>query len=417
MRSLDHLRPSKAYWQASSLTDELRLVQGAALEVLNAGEAEAAYKILCALLEESHAGFNYVDDSDGELREFLHHLGDPLAEIVLSLNPGEDRRRQLLNDLNRLNRKLNDYGVGGLDVALAAAQFGWNDPPGRLSSREAARYPRSESADSLARRLTRAKLNVLERHGEIDAFLVLCLQTGEHLRYALKLCQLSRVPEAVGYAMQMLPDADSALHLAQDLARSGHPDEALGIGERGLKLGGRKSLLCHWLGPAQEARGRAAQALEAWMAAFHESPSLEIYQNVRRLAGSRWSRIKPEVMNVLKQRRDLEEFVKVLLFEEQWDAAIKIADRRDAPAGLVRLAADALIEHRPEWVIRATTRRTAELIGKIHSKHYSVAADWLEKTKAAYSRLGRTREWEAYLERLKEQYRKRPALQSYLAKL
>ena len=55
-------------------------------DFLDAGEGEAALRILLTLLEESHDGFEYVDDSNGELGDFLSGLGGTLAEVILSLD-------------------------------------------------------------------------------------------------------------------------------------------------------------------------------------------------------------------------------------------------------------------------------------------------------------------------------------------
>lgn len=50
MHGLDHMRASEAYWHVGGLTDELRGVERSAREFLDAGEAEAALRILLTLL-------------------------------------------------------------------------------------------------------------------------------------------------------------------------------------------------------------------------------------------------------------------------------------------------------------------------------------------------------------------------------
>jgi uncharacterized Zn finger protein len=94
---------------------------------------------------------------------------------------------------------------------------------------------------------------------------------------------------------------------------------------------------------------------------------------------------------------------------------------RIEPEGLEVLApapvAEALVPHRPEWVIRASTKQAEDLIVQTKSNLYPAAADWLKRAKAAYAKLGRTSEWQKYLRELKEQYKRRPALQAQLAKL
>ncbi len=444
LHSLDHMRASEAYWHVGDLAGGLRGVQDKAMTFLDAGDAEPALEILLALLDESQDSFEDIDDSDGELGDFLNGVGEKLAEVILSLDLDEDRRKDLLSDLDEWDGNLSNYGVDGLDVAIAAAQYGWTDAPQELAAQSAgedhdeaddwddddwdddddddaphypATYSSPDPAVHLGRQLTRAKLNVLERQGHIEEFLALCLRMGGHLRYALKLCEMGRAPEAVKYALKNLTEADDALKLAQQLRETGHLDDAIRIGEHGLKLKGSKSLLGSWLGPIEEAQGRTSQALDAWMAALGDSPTLEKYQTVKRLAGSGWSKRKPEAMEAVQKSWNREEHVRVLLYEEQWDDVIKIAERDEYSYRVIGVAADGLIADRPDWVIRASVKQANGLIAKTQSKYYVHAANWLRRAKAAYAQLGKTDEWKKFLQNLKEEYKRRPALQAQLNKL
>lgn len=440
MHSLDHMRMSEAYWHVGGLANELRGVQKTAMEFLDAGDAESALDILLTLLDESHDGFDYVDDSDGELGDFLSGLGEALAEVILSLDADKERREDIISDLDDLHEKLSDYGVDGLEVAIAAAKYGWSELPGEetyrfndegyededewededdgeLETSGSYQHFSSRSEDSVAGALTRARLNVLERQGRVEDYLALCLKSGAHLRYSLKLCELDRAKEAVSYALKHLTHAGEALTLAQRLREMDRIEEAIRVGERGLKLDGHKTALGEWLGPIEEAQGRASQALEAWLAAFRESPKLETYKTIKRLAGSRWNKVKPEVTAALEKYYSKQPLAEVLLFEKEWDEAIKVADKNASDYRLVGTVADALIADRPEWVIRASIRQAEKLIEPTKSNLYPIAADWLRRAKAAYAKLGQKDEWQKYLNDLKEKYRRRPSLQSQLRNL
>jgi len=416
MHSLDHMRMSEAYWRVGGLTDELRGVEKTAMGFLDDGDAETAFRILMTLLEESYDGFEYIDDSNGELGGYLDGLGKTLAEVVLSLDLDEDQREDMLSDIDEIHDKLSNYGVDGLEVAIAAAQYGWGELPPETKGQRVEEDDEDKwyRPKSLSQILTNAKLDVLERQGRNDEYLALCLESGERLRYALKLVSLKRVAEAVKYALKHLAKADDALKLAQALRESRHHDESLKIGERGLKLGGSKASLGEWLGPVEEARGRMAQALEAWQAAFHDSPSLGTWKTIKGLAGSRWKRLKPKLMASLEKGYDHQALAEVLIEEQEWDAAIKVADKQTSNYHLVGTVADAVTAHRPDWVIRASVKQADELIAKTQSKYYSHAANWLRRAKAAYAQLGRNDDWRKYLSELKDQYKRRPALMAKL---
>src|SRR2546421_10107871 len=207
MHSLDNMRMSEAYWHVGGLVGELNVVRRSALEFLDAGDAESALQILLTLIKESHDGFDYVDDSNGELGDFFTGVGETLAEVILSLDLNEEEREDLASDLDELHDKLSDYGIEGLRVAIAAAEHGWSEMPREESARRDAEETEDEdewddddelafeadelgqfgetwSHDDPAQALTRAKLNVLERQGRTDDYLALCVKEGEHLHYA-----------------------------------------------------------------------------------------------------------------------------------------------------------------------------------------------------------------------------------------
>lgn len=433
MHGLDHLRASEAYWHVGGLTDELRGVERSALEFLDAGEAEAALRILLTLVEESSDGFEYIDDSNGELGDFLNDLGATLAEVILSLDLDEDEREDLLSDLDDLHDQLSDYGVEGLGVALLAARHGWEELPASSHPIETRSGYEDEDDDAEADEdewyasgwspedpvqvLTRAKLNVLERQGRSDDYLALCLSADEHLRYALKLLSLDRAPEAISHALKRFTDAGEALTLAQRLRDSGYLDEAMRVGERGLRLKGHKASLGRWLGAIEETQGRTKQALAAWLAAFREAPSLDLWRTLKRLAGRGWSKLKPKAMSSLEQFYDKRPLAEVLVEEQEWDTAIRLADGHAQEHEVAATVADALITRRPEWVIRAGVKHAEALIAPTKSSLYPAAANWLRRAKDAYAHSGQTDEWQQYLLRLKEQYKRRPALMAQLRSL
>jgi uncharacterized Zn finger protein len=440
MHSLDHLRASEAYWQVGGLANELREVQTSAMKFLDAGDAETALTILLTLLEEAGDGIEYIDDSDGELGDFLNGLGLPLAEAILSLEPDVRWRSQLTQRLQKIDKHLSDYGIDGvIEIGLEALKYGWKEIP--IESRAPASnenedeeeyaddYDEDEwddeeeySAYSLRdgnRRedLTEAKLNVLERQGRIDEYLALCQSAKRHLHYALKLCEIDRVTDAIKFAQRQFTTTRESLQLAEKLRATKHIDKALVIGERGLKLDGPKHELGQWLGPIEEAQGREKQALAAWLAAFMEEPSSTVYQTLRRLSGTGWDRLKPQAMQALQKSWDKLPLAEVLILEEDWGEAMKLADKRDVGYQVVELVVDAVLPHQPEWAARTSVKHAERLMIEVKSKNYPIAAEWLKRAKKAYTNLGQKTAWQKYLTELKEKYKRRPALQAQLNRL
>ena len=265
--------------------------------------------------------------------------------------------------------------------------------------------------------LTEAKLNVLARQGKTDEYLALCQKAGKHLRYVLKLCEIGRVTEAVQFAREHLTTADEALQMAEKLREQKHVEEALALAERGLTLAPPKARLGAWIAPIEEARGHVQAAFAAWLVTFVEQPSLEIYQTLKRLAEPTWDKTRGQVMGALKKSQNNQVLAQVHLFEQEWDEAIQVAEKREALYPVIAIVADAVIEHRPEWVIRVSVKQAEELIAKTQSKYYVHAVEWLNRAKKAYIQLEWTHEWHTFLEQLKEKYKRRPALQGQLKRL
>ncbi|HLO29766.1 MAG TPA: hypothetical protein VK249_11555, partial [Anaerolineales bacterium] len=434
VHSLDGMRMSEAYWYVGGLANQLREVQGSALKFLEVGDAETAIEILLLLLEEANRAIEYVDDSNGELGGFVGELGTPLAEAILSLELSQVERAKLAGRLEKLIRYAGDYGMeGNLDIAVQAAKFGWDDipeEPASLGRRESTSdqddewdedeyelhewgWPATANFDDL----TEAKLNVLDRQGRTEEYLALCKKEERHLRYVLKLCDLKQVTDAVKYARKQLTSAEEIRQVAQRLRESRLVAEAIEVGEHGLKLKGPKAALGEWLGPVEEAQGRTKQALAAWLAAFPEHPTLEAYKTIQRLAESDWGGLRPEVMAILNKSYDKQVLAQVLLLEEEWDEAIKVAEGRDVWYTVVEIVADGVISHRPEWVVKVSLKHAERLMTEPKSKNYPIAAAWLKRAKQAYQLLGKTEEWKQYLGEIKEKYKRRPALQNQLARL
>jgi uncharacterized Zn finger protein len=444
VHSLDGMRMSEAYWHVGGLVNQLREVEESAMKFLDAGDAESAVEILLVLLEESSRGIENIDDSNGELGGFVGDLGTPLAEAILSMDLSQVERDRLVRRLEKLIDYAGDYGMeGNLDIAVQAAKYGWDDVPQEKASLQGVGsnfYEDDEPDDwnededldeddddefrergfpvgSGLDDLTEAKLNVLGRQGRTEEYLVLCKQEGRHLRYALKLCDLKQVKEAVKYSRKHLTTAEETLEVARCLRESRLVTEAIEIGEHGLKLKGSKASLGEWLGPVEEAQGRTKQALTAWLAAFGEDPTLEIYKTIKRLAGTGWGRLRPEVMAKLRKSHDKQVLAEVYLLEEEWDDAIKVAEGRDVWYTVTEIVADGVMQHHPEWVVQISLKHAERLMSEAKSKNYPIAATWLKRAKQAYKLLGKTDEWKRYLEETKENYKRRPALQSQLARL
>ena len=405
------------YGYARGLVEQLDGVVATAREFLNGDDAETALGILLELLNQTNNVFEEVDDSDGELGDFFEEVAPVLTEAILSLELDDKRRDDLDTELDSLHGGLDDYGVSSLTLPLKALRTGWEAALEEDDDESEDEFSDCWQPETNAQKLTRAQLNVLARQSRTDEYLALCQRTGEHRRYAMKLVDLNRVTEIFEYALKHLRLTIDAYELAQHLRNAQHLTEAIQVGELGLTLHGDKAVLGNWLAPIEEAQGCTAKALAAWEAAFKDRPTLAGWQSLERLSGDNWPQCKAEWRAAIKTTYDHSQHAEILLYEQDYDAAMELGDQHPNDYLLRAQIADTIVTHRPEWVIKISLAEADQLIAKTQSKYYAHAADWLRRVKAGYAQLDKMSDWHAYLRLLKEKYRRRPALINHLDKL
>ena len=439
-RDLESMRPSQAYWAVEGMVEQLREVIDTGYQFLDNGDAEAAMAILLVLAEKIIEHYEIIDDSDGTLGDFAGELNMPMAEAILSAELDESERSKVVSRLKRLAKNYSNYGMDEvLDIAIAAATQGWEEDETKPKAETKLRVCADEDDESLKEQadenelvqiwdeeyrlsfsdsLTEAKLNVLDRQGKVEEFLALSQSSGQYLRYVDKLLDLSRFDDAVTSAMSHLKTANEALSVAHRLRDLGRVDEAFLLGEHGLSLAGRKFDLGQWLGIIHEARGDSQRAVNAYMIAFKERPSLEGYVTLQRLTASKWSELKPKLNKILEKSQDHSVRADVFLHEGEWDAAIQtVEEHGEWSYDLVEKVVEAVMPHRSDWAINACKKQAELLIDRKKSKHYAQAARWLAKAKDAYLRNKRGNEWQAYLSHLRTEYSRRSALIAELRQL
>ena len=409
LRSLDGYRMSEAYWMIGDMVEQLSQIGDIAHQFLQAGDVQGALIIFSTLFTEVGKGYSGFDDSDGYLSSFIQDLALPLSEAILSADLTKAERIKLYKKLEPVIRDLKSYGFDDLDVILMAINRGWSDEP----------LIEAEDYDpEYAKYLNEVKLNVLDRQNRIEEYLKLALACGAYERYIVKQIELGEIDQALKVASETIASSEEALTVAQALRGAGRLSDALNLAEQGLDMEGMKNQLGLWLGPIEETQGRNYQAIQAYLAAFYEQPTLELYNTLKRLSAENWLHLQPILMQRLQDKRLANVLAEVYLAEEEWDQAIAIADNVSKwDYRLVESVVDAVLPHRPDWVIQACEAQAESLIGRTQSKYYEIAVIWLGKMKKAYLTTGRKAEWLAYLAALKAKYARRPALQAELSRL
>jgi uncharacterized Zn finger protein len=336
-----------------------------------------------------------------------------MAEAILSLEMDPKSRQALQDSIEEILDDLDDtLEESELEVIRAALEYGWDQLPDPESQWE--EY--DEEDWMLFDELQQARLNVLKRQGREEEFLQLSQKADPH-RYALELLQLGKLDEAIKASEELRYDSEM-FSVAQKLREAGRLNEAIALAERGLDLKGNAVYeLSKWLAPLEESQGRKEMALLAYRAAYDSHPAIELYRRIKKLSGINWENLRPVLLKKPSEMHYADILVDIHLEEGEWDAAIKDAQENIFSHHLLEKVADALISHRPDWVIHTSIKQAENLIAQTQSKLYPVAAHWLGRAKKAYLHKGQNAEWKAYIENLRLVYAKRPALQKAIAGL
>ena len=395
LHSLSGMRHSEAYWGVSGMVEQLGHVLQEAQDLLDADDAESTLVILDVLGEkviETYPEFEYAET---DVADFIVDVGDVLAEALLACDLPPDSHQQWEDKVTGWAGHLVDYGIDdAMDIALTALR-GWD-----------AEFDDEEFVPDL----TSARLNILERRGETDEFLALALETGHHLRYALKLMELEQEQAAINHARVHFDQAGDALTLAMHLREAENVTGAVVVAERGLDLQGHKYRLGIWLSDVAIGLEKTDLALRARIVAFEEQPSLKDYQAVQTQAGDHWHELQPRLINTVRQSHSRDALVDVLLYEGLPDEAVTVAEQEEWNYHLLEKVADEVIATHPDWVIRVSQKQAEGLINKVQSKYYVAAVRWLEKARAAHRAAGQEAKWRAYLADLRERHSRKRTL-------
>lgn len=413
---VDWRRGSEAYYQVPAVAAEVRRIADQAQPYLAAGDGRAALGILEAVAEEYLAGWEILDDSDGDASALFYDLDRRFAEAILSADLSADERRAWADRFADWARQVGDYGVDdAFYAAEQAAVEGWDDERVRAALRGEPVERDAEGDLPWSDELVAARLDVLARRGSTQEYLDFARATGQHVRYAAMLVSLGRTDEAVEHGLKHLETPDEVLELARTFQERGVVAEALRLAEHGLgleeKWEGEQAALAGWLRDLASAADRPDVARHAARTALDAHPTLANYQALEMLAGEDWPTVRDEVLARLRRSRSFEiaNRVDIFLHEGLIDDAIAAVERPDAYADYATLerVVEAAIPSHPDWVMR-TCRRQAEAIAVGgYAQHYDRAARWLRHAGAAAAAAGRIGEWRADVEGLIEEHRRK----------
>lgn len=407
--------------------------------LLDGGDAHTALDILAALTGEYLIGCQEIESQLDEMYgisldetshdELFTELAELWAEAILSANMPADERDEWGEQIAGLRDEADEFGLGAtFDIAVAAAEQGWDYPP--LQQALAAADDDGESGEimpAMGDQLTQIRLRVLERQGRSEDYLRLAKAAGQILQYVLMLTQVGRTAEATDAGIAYLSRAEDALALAKALREQGELEDAWKIAEHGVALEPLLSIngyadrtdmhqraeLAEWAVELAAGLGRPEPAQRMAEIAFALRPSLQGYLRAQDLAGPAWPAMRDRLLDELRQSSDTATKVGIFLHEQLIDDAIEAVEQGSG-YGLLEQVADAAVATRPAWAAAVTTAQAQRIMASGDAQRYEQAVGWLRCAREAFRAQGRSDEWQKYLADIRAQYKRKYKLMGLL---
>ncbi|MFC4986875.1 SWIM zinc finger family protein [Saliphagus infecundisoli] len=436
-RQVNHALPkpgqkghNDAYAEAARMADELGGLIEQAQNAIEAGDGETALDILAVITDELASGrwADLLPYDVPRVFEVIDDLSRTFIEAVLTAELTESERDDWEERLIEWDGQF-DYYMGGESTFFAAADAaaqGWDDR--RVQQAMGGELDEGEFWDDDAvwygDDIVAARLSILEREDRIEEYLNLAAAATQTRAYARVLVQDGRIEEALDYATERFSTPDAALGLAETLRAHDETQAALRIAEHGLTLEGyRKDTLAAWLRDQAAGAGDHELALEAAITAFEASPSVSAFEAVEELAKEDWNAIKADLLELLRTEQlggTAAQVVEIFLREGEYDDAIELVDRTERTS-VIEPTVEALIEERPQWVIRTCKSQAEPIVEQGQHDSYRTAVRWLRRAGKAAQAADELDEWREYVETMRDEhyqkYKLRPMLDDLLEEL
>jgi uncharacterized Zn finger protein len=380
-------------------SEALQDVIAQAQELTEQGQPASALTILEAIADALTHDWDDLSEYGLDSDEVTTALDETLTAAILSGELTAEQKTDWLVMLTEWQETL-----GSLEISQAALEQGWDYPPlqrvlqGEITEQGAWDGESPDYADNLAL----IRLQILDRQGRDQEYLYLAEAEGQTVPYCNKLAELGEIDTLMDAADEMITTPEEALAIAQTLREERWDTQALAIAQAGLLLPidieMRRFKLAIWTSDLAAELGETQTALEARIVAFKAQPSFQDYRQIADLAGSDWSKLRPDMIRALQQyqRWGAEQAkVDIFLHEGMVEDAIRSISKLSS-AGLIHRVMDAAIPMQPQWVIEWGKELAEPILDQKRADRYQEAVDWLKQARLGYLQLGQKAQWAEY---------------------
>jgi uncharacterized Zn finger protein len=401
-------------------SEALQDVIAQAQEFIEQGQPASALIILEAIADALTQDWDDLSEYGLDSDEVTTALDEALTAAILSGELAAEQKTDLLVMLTEWQETL-----GSLEISQAALEQGWDYPPlqrvlqGEMTEQGAWDGESPNYADDLAL----IRLQILDRQGRDQEYLYLAEAEGQTVPYFNKLVELGEIDTVMDTADELITTPEEAFAIAQTLREERWDTQALAIAQAGLLLpidaDLRRFNLAIWTSDLAAELGETQTALEARIVAFKAQPSFRDYRQIADLAGSDWSKLRPDLIQALQryQRWGAEQAkVDIFLHEGMVEDAIRSISIRSS-AGLIQRVMEAAIPIQPQWVIEWGKELAEPIMDQKRADRYQEAVNWLKQVRLGYLQLGQKAQWAEYRSELVQVHARKSKLMKLITQV
>lgn len=370
--------------------------------------------ICCTVLDELRNQFDQIYDHDGDLGAVFWEGSERLGECLQAIEQPEPRLDILrtLVDIVFDDINIGGYGFGDgaygivLDQTTAAekAEIGtWVEAElGKFSSLN------DFSSKWRMEAYGRFLINLQTQSLSDEEYIALCRRTGQLKELIERLLQLGRVQEAITDSQTA---SDELLALADVFVTHGHSDVAEEIiWERAGKS--KDTRLDGWLKKRAVESGDWQKALKYAENQFWAYPTLDGYREIKTIAEKLgdWPPRQKEILTRLTQKEEYGILTRIYLLENDVETALETLPKVKFGGNLAIDVARAAEEAYPRQALSLYQQKVERLIAARGRDNYVQAAKHLKHVKALYMQIDESENWEEYIQEIRNQKPRLPAL-------
>jgi uncharacterized Zn finger protein len=405
-----------------AIEKELRALRDAAARLAKAGDwldAGAVYHVLLVETVDHYDEELQMMDEDGDIAVIVDELAQGLSQCLKESSANSATRRAWLEAL--LEAKLADIELGGIDLAPSARdavlehatdeEWKWIE--------EHVRAEIAKSHDWAREVLVRFLAEGQERHGQENAAAALIREMGTPQQRAFLLVDEGKTDEAVALARKHFTQLPGLMEqFADALVEAGAKDDALALMTEQAEKKDAYWNYIEWLVKHHRKHGDPQEALKWQQKVFTQHPSVEAFKVLREVSSklSRWEQVRADVLGVLEREKRMDALIEIALHEGDVARALELLPRvsgwgwRDYKSEVAQAAE----KDHPEAALSLYKEVVEQAIGRRGRDSYQEAAEYLKRVKKLYKRLNAQSDWDGYIQGLRTQYARLPALQEEL---